>query len=92
MQLHKAAQLQIAKAQASGRDLTYYVSEDKTARYPWRLTLRYVAADPLIGHEYPAKIGLRWFRTRESAEAAREGLETQERARLGAAADRSPVS
>ncbi len=82
MRLHHAAQRVIDEAQTSGHDLVYLVSEDKTTRYPWRLSLRYWTADPVTSSRVPTKVGLRWFRTPEQAYEARDSLQAQEALRV----------
>ena len=66
----------IAEARASGRALTFTVNEvDNT--YPWRLSVRYLVLEP-NGQEYPRKLFLQCYRTREQAEVVRERLQELE--------------
>lgn len=77
MRLIPSAVQQINQARERGHDLSYRVSEDHDNRYPWRLSLRYLARS-INGQEHPTKVNLQWFRTRELAEVAREHLQAQE--------------
>ena len=57
--------------------MTYSVNEVKDNGYPWKLSIRYLVAEP-NGQEYPRKVALEWFRTQEQAERARDHLQALE--------------